>query len=61
MEDGIKAYGVYPGGQSGNPASKYYIHGLEKWTNGEYFELNFWKTKEIAIGKKMSIQILNKN
>jgi len=60
MEDEIKAYGVYPGGQSGNPASKYYIHGLEKWTKGEYFELNFWKTKDIAISKKMSVQTLNK-
>lgn len=60
MEDEIKAYGVYPGGQSGNPASKFYIHGIEKWSKGEYFELNFWKTKDIAISKKMSVQILNK-
>jgi penicillin amidase len=60
MENGIKAYGVYPGGQSGNPASKYYLHGIEKWSKGEYFELNFWKTKDIAVSKKMSVQILNK-
>lgn len=60
MEDGIKAYGVYPGGQSGNPASKYYSTGIEKWTNGEYYELNFWKTKDEAMSKKISVQILNK-
>jgi len=60
MEDNIKAYGVYPGGQSGNPASKYYSTGIDKWSKGEYFELNFWKTKDIAISKKMSVQVLNK-
>ncbi|MBY5950930.1 penicillin acylase family protein [Algoriphagus marincola] len=35
----IKAFGVYPGGQSGNPGSKYYDNFISKWANGEY--LNF--------------------
>jgi penicillin amidase len=60
MEDGIKAYGVYPGGQSGNPASKYYTTGIEKWAKGEYYELNFWKTKDEAVSKKMIVQVLKK-
>lgn len=35
----VKAFGIYPGGQSGNPGSKYYSNFIEKWANGEY--LNF--------------------
>jgi len=35
----IKAFGIYPGGQSGNPGSKFYGNMIEKWSKGEY--LNF--------------------
>lgn len=42
----IKAYGIYPGGQSGNPASKYYDNMIEKWTNGELDELLFLQAGE---------------
>lgn len=37
----VKAWGVFPGGQSGNPGSPFYKTGLEKWLKGEYFELHF--------------------
>ena len=39
LEEPIKAYGVYPGGQSGNPGSYYYDNFIESWSNGEYYEL----------------------
>lgn len=39
--DGVKAWGHYPGGQSGNPGSKYYDNMVEAWTNGKYFDLLF--------------------
>ncbi|MGM0580706.1 MAG: penicillin acylase family protein [Bacteroidota bacterium] len=39
LEQPIKAYGVYPGGQSGNPGSFYYDNLIEPWSNGEYYEL----------------------
>lgn len=39
LEQPIRAWGVYPGGQSGNPASKHYIDFLETWKNEQYFEL----------------------
>ena len=39
----IEAYGVYPGGQSGNPGSKYYATFLDNWTTGKYYRLNFLK------------------
>lgn len=40
LEDKVKAHAVYPGGQSGNPASKYYKNMVEAWTKGAYYELN---------------------
>ena len=37
----IEAYGVYPGGQSGNPGSKYYANFLNSWVAGKYYKLLF--------------------
>ncbi|MES2704866.1 MAG: penicillin acylase family protein [Bacteroidota bacterium] len=37
----IEAYGVYPGGQSGNPGSKYYASFLQHWAKGKYYRLQF--------------------
>ncbi len=37
----IEAYGVYPGGQSGNPGSKYYGNFIQNWVDGKYFKLLF--------------------
>ncbi|GAA4407516.1 penicillin acylase family protein [Nibrella viscosa] len=34
-----KGFGVYPGGQSGNPGSPYYLNLLETWRRGELNEL----------------------
>ncbi len=34
-----EAYGVYPGGQSGNPGSKYYDNFIDHWVRGEYYPL----------------------
>jgi penicillin amidase len=34
-----KAYGVYPGGQSGNPGSPYYVNMVETWRQGKLNEL----------------------
>jgi penicillin amidase len=36
-----RAYGIYPGGQSGNPGSPYYLNLLGKWEKGELNELLF--------------------
>lgn len=41
-----KAYGLYPGGQSGNPGSPYYDNMVDKWAKGELNELLFMKTKD---------------
>lgn len=34
-----EAYGVYPGGQSGNPGSKYYDSFIDQWAAGKYYPL----------------------
>lgn len=38
---GIKAYGIYPGGQSGNPGSRHYDDFVDAWTKGELAPLHF--------------------
>jgi len=34
-----EAYGVYPGGQNGNPGSKYYDNFIDTWADGKYYPL----------------------
>jgi penicillin amidase len=36
-----EAVGVYPGGQSGNPGSKYYDTFIDTWAAGKYYPLLF--------------------
>jgi penicillin amidase len=40
LEEKVKGYAVYPGGQSGNPASKYYKNMIDAWVKGQYYTLN---------------------
>ena len=42
----VSAWGVYPGGQSGNPGSPYYDNFVDAWARGEYFKLLFIKNPE---------------
>jgi penicillin amidase len=37
----LRAWGVYPGGQSGNPGSPFYNNLLNYWAEGKYYELQF--------------------
>ena len=41
MSSPPKALGIYPGGQSGNPGSRYYDDMIDRWAAGDYIELNF--------------------
>ena len=34
-----EAYGVYPGGQSGNPGSRFYDNFIDSWVSGKYYTL----------------------
>lgn len=40
-KSGVKAFGTYPGGQSGNPGSPFYSNLLPRWTRGETYPLLF--------------------
>ena len=41
----VKAYGVYPAGQSGNPGSRFYDSMIETWAEGKYYDLLFLKNE----------------
>jgi penicillin amidase len=41
-----RAFGLYPGGQSGNPSSAYYMNMLAKWEKGELNELLYLKSPD---------------
>lgn len=48
LTDDINAYGVYPGGQSGNPGSPYYDNFINQWLAGKYYRLHLWKKEQWA-------------
>ena len=41
-----EAYGVYPGGQNGNPGSKFYDSFVDQWVAGKYYPLWMMKKEE---------------
>jgi penicillin amidase len=43
---GIQAWGLYPGGQSGNPGSQHYSNMIDRWSTGRYFTLKFLQLDE---------------
>ena len=51
------AYGIYPGGQSGNPASAYYKNNIEKWASGQYDKLTIETKAQEIPNPKFSITI----
>lgn len=48
-----EAWGIYPGGQSGNPGSKYYNNFVNDWALGNYYRL--W-VMDRAQGKSSRVQ-----
>ena len=42
-----EAYGVYPGGQNGNPGSRFYDNFVDQWVAGKYYSL-WMMTREEA-------------
>ncbi len=53
LTDKTEAYGVYPGGQSGNPGSKYYDSFVDEWAAGKYYLL--WMMTKEEVGDKRVI------
>lgn len=48
MGDRVKAVGIYPGGQSGNPGSVDYSSSINDWAKGKYYDLHFFYTVQEA-------------
>ena len=46
MSDPPRAYGVYPGGQSGNPGSKYFDDLIDIWAKGDYLSLDLTRRSD---------------
>jgi penicillin amidase len=53
LTDEIEAYCVYPGGQNGNPGSKYYDTFIDSWANGKYYQILFLKKEDAPKHKKV--------
>ncbi len=59
LGDQPKAYGVFPGGQSGNPGSPHYQDLLETWRTGQLNELLYLQTahdKSLRIKQKLVLK-----
>ncbi len=48
-----EAYGIYPGGQSGNPGSIYYDNFIPAWSKGELASLHYLKSTKVPEGVKI--------
>jgi penicillin G amidase len=46
LDKETEAWGIYPGGQSGNPSSQFYDQSINKWAAGEYYRLWMMKDSE---------------
>ncbi len=56
----VKGYGVFPGGESGNPGSFYYADMFKTWKDGQLNELLFLKSANENSDRIKTILILNK-
>lgn len=48
LGDTPKAYGIYPGGQSGSAGSKYYDNFVTDWSKGKYYSLHLFMSEAAA-------------
>ena len=55
----VKGYGVFPGGESGNPGSFYYKDMFETWRDGKLNELLFLKSAADSSAKIKSTLVLS--
>jgi penicillin amidase len=59
MTDKTNAWGIYPGGQSGNPGSRYYDNFVFDWAAGNYNQL--WVMEEKDVRNKNILFTINFN
>ncbi|MCW3125483.1 MAG: penicillin acylase family protein [Bacteroidetes bacterium] len=51
----MKGYCLYPGGESGNPGSKFYDDMIDKWAKGEYYVAKFEPKEQLEKEKLFKI------
>ncbi|MCF7826008.1 MAG: penicillin acylase family protein [Candidatus Marinimicrobia bacterium] len=49
------ARGIFPGGQSGNPGSKYYDNAVNDWVAGKYYDIHFLSSAETGNNSNLSL------
>ena len=59
--EGVRAWGHYPGGQSGNPGSKYYDNMVMSWATGQYYDLLFMHKPDASHSRIIFSQTLSNN
>jgi penicillin G amidase len=55
LGDEVRGIGIYPGGQSGSPGSRFYDNMLDQWAAGQYHELRLYDTPD-AVEKPLARQ-----
>jgi penicillin G amidase len=53
LTDDVEAFGIYPGGQSGNPGSRFYDNFIDNWAAGKYYKLLFIKKEDTKNNNKL--------
>ena len=56
-----QAFGVYPGGQNGNPGSKFYDNFIDTWVQGKYFTIWLMKSNEVKDQRVKWVMNFNKS
>lgn len=49
LEDRVRAWGIYPGGQSGNPGNRNYDAFIDDWAEGAFYPLHFYRNAQEAL------------
>lgn len=49
LEDRVRGWGIYPGGQSGNPGNKNYDAFIDDWADGAFYPLHFYRNAQEAL------------
>ena len=58
LSDPVKVWGVYPGGQSGNPGSVYYSNMVGAWAEGKHYPMQLIASPEATDAGIMVSQML---
>ena len=48
LTENTEAFGIYPGGQNGNPGSRFYDNCISTWAKGNYYKLWMMKKNETS-------------